>query len=75
MFGKTFYDIWIKKFGKEIADKKLKDFKEKCKQKIYVCNLYEKRQVRINKNNLERYLSNGWKIGKLNEYENSVMYV
>ena len=33
MYGKSFYDIWIKKYGKEIADKKLKEFKSKKKGK------------------------------------------
>ena len=29
MFGKSFYDIWVEKYGKEVADKKLKKFKFK----------------------------------------------
>jgi hypothetical protein len=29
MYNKSFYDIWIKKYGKEIADQKLIDFKQK----------------------------------------------
>lgn len=29
MYGRTFYDIWVKKYGKEIADNKLKEFKKK----------------------------------------------
>lgn len=29
MYGKTYYDIWLKKYGKEIADTKLKELKEK----------------------------------------------
>lgn len=32
MFGKSFYDIWLKKYGKEIADEKLK--KHKMKQSL-----------------------------------------
>jgi group I intron endonuclease len=31
MYGKSFYDIWAEKFGKEEADKRLNEFKEKCK--------------------------------------------
>ena len=34
MFGKSFYDIWLIKYGKEIADEKLKNFKEKQKKRI-----------------------------------------
>jgi len=29
MYGKTFYDIWLSKYGKEIADEKLKNFRAK----------------------------------------------
>jgi hypothetical protein len=29
MYRKSFYDIWLKKYGKEIADEKLTEFKEK----------------------------------------------
>lgn len=29
MYGKSFYNIWVKKYGEEIADKKLKEFKQK----------------------------------------------
>jgi len=29
MFGKTFYECWLSKYGKEIADKKLVEFKKK----------------------------------------------
>lgn len=29
MFGKSFYECWVVKYGKEIADKKLIEFKEK----------------------------------------------
>lgn len=29
MFGKSFYDIWIEKYGKEIADKKYNEWREK----------------------------------------------
>ena len=29
MFGKSFYEIWVDKFGKEIADEKLNSFKNK----------------------------------------------
>lgn len=29
MYGKTFYEIWVEKYGKEEADKKLLDYKEK----------------------------------------------
>lgn len=29
MYGKTFYDVWVEKYGKKEADKKLKAFKEK----------------------------------------------
>lgn len=31
MFGKSIYDIWIKKYGKEIADNKLQEWKIKIK--------------------------------------------
>ena len=30
MYGKTFYEVWINKYGKDEADKKLNDFKNKC---------------------------------------------
>jgi hypothetical protein len=29
MYGKTFYDVWLKKYGKDIADEKMKNLKEK----------------------------------------------
>ena len=29
MFGRTFYDVWIEKYGREIADEKLKEYKLK----------------------------------------------
>lgn len=29
MFGKSIYDIWIKKYGKEIADKKMLEYRKK----------------------------------------------
>ena len=29
MFGKNFYDIWVEKYGKEVANDKLKDYKTK----------------------------------------------
>jgi len=31
MFGKTFYEIWVKKYGKEEADKKMKEKNEKAR--------------------------------------------
>jgi len=33
IFGKTFYEIWIIKYGKEIADKKLNEYKKRKKGK------------------------------------------
>lgn len=34
MYGKSFYDIWVKKYGLQIANKKLEEYKNK-KKKIY----------------------------------------
>jgi translation initiation factor 2 beta subunit (eIF-2beta)/eIF-5 len=33
MYGKSVYDVWLSKFGKEIADEKLEAFKEKCRNR------------------------------------------
>jgi hypothetical protein len=33
MFGRSFYDVWVEKYGKEVADKKLEEFKEKKRKK------------------------------------------
>lgn len=30
MANRSFYDVWLQKYGKEIADQKLKDFKSNC---------------------------------------------
>jgi hypothetical protein len=32
MFGKSIYDVWLEKYGKDEADKMLIDFKEKCRK-------------------------------------------
>ena len=29
MFGKSFYDIWVEKYGIEIADNKMVEYKKK----------------------------------------------
>jgi len=34
MYGKSFYDVWLEKYGKIIADKKMLDFKKKRKLQI-----------------------------------------
>lgn len=33
MYGRSFYDVWVEKYGKEVADLKLKEWKEKRKKK------------------------------------------
>jgi len=37
MFGRTFYEIWIEKYGKEIADIKLEEHKQKNRNKVPNC--------------------------------------
>jgi len=34
MFGKTFYDVWVEKYGKDIADKKLEKYKNNKRNKL-----------------------------------------
>ena len=34
MAGRSFYDVWLSKYGKEIADIKLEEFKEKCRKRF-----------------------------------------
>ena len=33
MYGKSVYDVWLIKFGKEIADQKLEAFRQKCRDR------------------------------------------
>lgn len=32
-FGQSNYDVWLEKYGKEIADQKMREYKQKCSQK------------------------------------------
>lgn len=32
MYGRAFYEVWVEKYGKETADLKLKEYKEKCSE-------------------------------------------
>lgn len=34
MYGKSFYDIWVIKYGKDIADIKLEEYKNKCRKRL-----------------------------------------
>jgi hypothetical protein len=33
MYGRSIYDVWLEKFGKEIADQKYKSWREHCTNK------------------------------------------
>ncbi len=33
MYGRTFYDVWVEKYGKEIADLKMEEWKQKKRKK------------------------------------------
>jgi hypothetical protein len=81
MFKKTFYEIWYIKYGKEIADKKLKEWHEKKKHKIpwnkgtskrkppkkcWVINTKTKERRFIEYKELENYINNGWRRGRKN---------
>ena len=48
MFGKTFYEVWEVKYGKEKADEKLKAFKNKCSETSsnFIKNLTEEERKR-----------------------------
>jgi len=63
MYGKTFYEIWVKKFGKEEADKKLKAYKENKSNKIRVRNIETQKVKVIKPEELDFYLKNGWEKG------------
>jgi hypothetical protein len=65
MFGKTFYEIWFMKYGKEIADKKLKEYKNNKKDKIWIKNSQTKQSKQIKKEDLEKYI--GWEIGRFSQ--------
>lgn len=65
MFNKTFYDIWLKKFGKEIADNKLKEHNQKLKNRVWISNAMLNKNKTIKKEELELYLNNGWKLGRI----------
>jgi NUMOD3 motif len=62
MFGKSFYDIWVIKYGKEIADKKLEDYKNNKKNKIRIRNNENVVKV-IKQEDLEKFLYEGWEVG------------
>jgi hypothetical protein len=64
MFNKTFYDIWVEKFGKEIADQKLEEYKDKKRNKIWVKHIILNKSKQININELDAYQLNGWDIGR-----------
>ena len=38
MYGKTFYDVWVEKYGKEIADKKKEEWLKNKRKKNGVNN-------------------------------------
>jgi hypothetical protein len=67
MAGKSFYNVWVVNFGKEIADQKLKEYKEKCKERVFVCKPETISQKHISKDNIEKYLNDGWILGKLKD--------
>ena len=66
MFNKTPYDVWLEKFGKEIANEKLKKYNEKQKNRTWITNVELNQTKQIKKDELEIYLNAGWKLGRLN---------
>jgi hypothetical protein len=65
MAGKSFYDVWVIKFGKEMADEKLKQYKNNLKGKRWMHNLILNKSKQIKKEELEEYMKNGWEEGRL----------
>ena len=67
MFGKSFYDIWLIKYGKDIADTKLNEYKQNLVGKIWIRNmsLYKCKQVKVDI--MFTYLNAGWEIGRLKQ--------
>jgi hypothetical protein len=64
MFGKTFHDIWVINFGKEIADKKLEEYKNNLKGKLWMRSLVLNKSKQIKPNEITHYLQIGWEFGR-----------
>ena len=64
MFNKTIYEVWHIKYGKEIADKKLEEYKNNLKGKIWIRNVLLNKSKQIKQNELEKYLSEKWEAGR-----------
>jgi len=77
MFDKTIYEVWNIKYGKEIADKKYNDWKQNHKGKIpwnkgktnrgkrcWIHNNLKKNKL-ILRENLEKFILDGWTKGKI----------
>lgn len=58
MYGKTPYDIWLDKFGKEIADEKYKNWKEKISKSNIGRKTSEETKEKIRQKALGRTFSN-----------------
>jgi hypothetical protein len=69
MFRKTIYDIWNIKYGKEIADKKLEEWRKnqkmKCSRKhVWIFNESINKRKFIKETELQKYLEYGWRRGQ-----------
>jgi hypothetical protein len=64
MANKSFYDIWFIKYGKEIADKKIEEYKKNKTNRVWVRNVKVNKSKQIKQEELENYISEGWEIGR-----------
>lgn len=67
MYGKSFYDMWVINYGIEIADIKLKEYKEKLLGKIWIKNTQLNKSKKVKKEELQNYLDNNWELGRFKQ--------
>jgi len=64
MAGKSIYNVWVEKYGKEEADRRLEEYKNNKRNKIWIRNIKLNKSKQIKKEEIEKYLLEEWEIGR-----------